>query len=588
MLDPETFLPLDYIQAKPLKERLRNIKDPRNVKLLYDVLQYDPPEIKRAVLLDLARKAKRWDEKHLSNLKSSKEKLTEELREAMKKSRKESELNTVESQVRGIETRLKYSRTDKETTEKQIAQLQAEIDRNKEELDTFEPQLHDIEKTMSEREALMSDVKEKMNTVEDVVFADFCKSIGVTNIRGYEERELQAQTERANKRFEFEKQKNRILNQLEFERSRDTQSNVARWERAVQDDEDALEQAKQAEQKQMAEIDKSMREVDKKRSEKLAKKSELDEMDDDIGKARREVGAIAKDIQSVQKQINSTEHKMEQKKGERHSILKQCKMDDILLPMTRGNMEDIENEGRESGESTLEYSSGLNTQVMYEKESRIVMDYGLVSESHKELDDGDDVHKAEKRMNKHINDLMNTIQRIQAPNMKAMQKLDLAREKLQETNSEFDNARKRAKKAKQIFERAKKERYDKFMAFFEHVSNEIDGIYKALAKNPSAQAFLGPENPEEPYLDGINYNCVAPGKRFQPMSNLSGGEKTIAALALLFGIHSYQPAPFFVLDEIDAALDNTNIGKVASYIREKKEQTADHRHITEGRVLPER
>jgi len=42
----------------------------------------------------------------------------------------------------------------------------------------------------------------------------------------------------------------------------------------------------------------------------------------------------------------------------------------------------------------------------------------------------------------------------------------------------------------------------------------------------------------------------------------SGGEKTIAALALLFAIHSYMPAPFFVLDEIDAALDNTNIGKV--------------------------
>lgn len=92
-----------------------------------------------------------------------------------------------------------------------------------------------------------------------------------------------------------------------------------------------------------------------------------------------------------------------------------------------------------------------------------------------------------------------------------------------------------------------------------------------MAKNQSAQAFLGAENPEEPYLDGINYNCVAPGKRFQPMSNLSGGEKTVAALALLFAIHSFQPAPFFVLDEVDAALDNTNIGKVASYIREKTE-----------------
>ena len=56
------------------------------------------------------------------------------------------------------------------------------------------------------------------------------------------------------------------------------------------------------------------------------------------------------------------------------------------------------------------------------------------------------------------------------------------------------------------------------------------------------------------------------------MSNLSGGEKTIAALALLFAIHSFQPAPFFVLDEIDAALDNTNIGKVASYIESQTEK----------------
>ena len=54
------------------------------------------------------------------------------------------------------------------------------------------------------------------------------------------------------------------------------------------------------------------------------------------------------------------------------------------------------------------------------------------------------------------------------------------------------------------------------------------------------QAFLSPENPEEPYLEGISYNCVAPGKRFMPMDNLSGGEKCVAALALLFAVHRYR------------------------------------------------
>ena len=62
--------------------------------------------------------------------------------------------------------------------------------------------------------------------------------------------------------------------------------------------------------------------------------------------------------------------------------------------------------------------------------------------------------------------------------------------------------------------------------------------------------------------------AMPPLKRFRDMEHLSGGEKTIAALALLFAIHSYQPSPFFVLDEVDAALDNVNVGRVAKYVKE--------------------
>merc|ERR1739846_133926 len=243
--------------------------------------------------------------------------------------------------------------------------------------------------------------------------------------------------------------------------------------------------------------------------------------------------------------------------------------------MRRGRLEEIEDED----DPSIDVSSSQSGHVIYEKEERIKIDYSSLNSSLTEGIEETDVRRIEKRMEKTISDLMATIHRIQAPNMKAMQKLDEAREKLQEANKDFESVRKKAKAAKQNFERIKQERYDLFMKCFEHVSNNIDGIYKALAKNQSAQAFLGPENPEEPYLEGINYNCVAPGKRFQPMLNLSGGEKTIAALALLFATHSYQPAPFFVLDEIDAALDNTNIGKVASYIADCTENKSDAMNV---------
>lgn len=75
--------------------------------------------------------------------------------------------------------------------------------------------------------------------------------------------------------------------------------------------------------------------------------------------------------------------------------------------------------------------------------------------------------------------------------MRAIEKLQLACGKLQSTNEEFESLRKQNKKAKSAFERVKQQRYDKFTRCFDHVSNEIDNIYKSLAQNQSAQAFLG-------------------------------------------------------------------------------------------------
>ena len=77
---------------------------------------------------------------------------------------------------------------------------------------------------------------------------------------------------------------------------------------------------------------------------------------------------------------------------------------------------------------------------------------------------------------------------------------------------------------------------------------------------------------DEPYLDGIKYDTIPPGKRFMDMTHLSGGEKTVAALALLFAINSFFPAPFIVLDEVDAALDARNVAKVTRYIQARREE----------------
>ena len=89
--------------------------------------------------VDLARKAKRWDDKQVSTLKAKKEKLSEELRIAMKNSRKESEIQTIQSQIEGKEARLKFSLTDKEATLKKITKLSNEMDKWRRDLEKLEP-----------------------------------------------------------------------------------------------------------------------------------------------------------------------------------------------------------------------------------------------------------------------------------------------------------------------------------------------------------------------------------------------------------------------------------------------------------------
>ena len=177
-----------------------------------------------------------------------------------------------------------------------------------------------------------------------------------------------------------------------------------------------------------------------------------------------------------------------------------------------------------------------------------------------------------------------------APNMRAVERLEVVQDRLKGTDRDYEDARKRAKRAKDEFQAVKEKRFEVFSKAFSHISEQIGPIYKDLTRDASlpmgGQAYeipvssrsgdlwltfnryLDMEDGEEPYLDGIKYHAMPPLKRFRDMEHLSGGEKTMAALALLFAVHSYQPSPFFVLDEVDAALDNANVAKIANYIKD--------------------
>ncbi|CAF4757056.1 unnamed protein product, partial [Rotaria sp. Silwood1] len=544
---------------------------------------------------ELKARAKRWDEKHLDTLRMRKDKLFDEYKEQQKKKRREAELINARAQLQQLESRLRYSRTDKETAEKrQRILIEKDLVDFNDKLATYDPKIHALQTSIDDREKRISKLRTQKNKIEDPIFADFCKHIRVANIRVYEDRELQAAEKRAQERLEFENQITKIQTILEFERSRDTAGHVEQIKKEVLNLEEALQKCQKNEKKYRKVIEDLQHEIAEIKERLLDQKKKIEFQERDISECTKRAAQLNKDYNEQRKRLQLIESDIEKLRMDRHNYFRTAKLNEISLPF-RGNAgsmaaislaetsssddANIQTQGNSLTTTTTtdsstfsngdgNYSSQYETKQIYDMEDKFELNYKRLRDDLKKIN-YEQVDKEEKLLIKQMSDIEIQLQK-HLPQTSAIDARSReVKTTFELTNAEFERARNAAKRARQAFEKIKKERYDRFNALYEHVSTCIDDIYKSLTNSQAAVACLTAEDAEEPYRAGITYNCVAPGKRFQAMENLSGGEKTVAAICLLFALRSFKPAPFFLLDEVDAALDNTNIGKVADFIREQ-------------------
>ncbi|ETE63401.1 Structural maintenance of chromosomes protein 1B, partial [Ophiophagus hannah] len=599
--EPETFLPLDYLEVEPINEQLREI---RGAKLLIDVIQTSFPPLKKAiqfvcgnglvcetvkdakqlafdgqhrlktVALDgtlflksgiisggssyLKLKAKYWEEREINELKEQREKLMDELKILLKIKHKEADLKHLQAQCQGIQTRYKYSENELEILKKKrLANFYKEKSMLESEVVNIWSQCTMLNEGVLQRTEKMNELKKKINEVEDNVFHEFCEDIGVENIRLYEKEHIQKQEEIDNKRSEFENQKTRLNTQLEFINSlvekMVKKNSVLKVE--IHKEETEIIHLKKDEENFLQMVNEIMEELQQLRERQNISKSDVAKAQGEVEESRKALLTLNRELATLQKEAGAIESCLEQKKLERHNRLLDCKLQDLRISLLSGSLDDISEIELEPDTESTEVSADI-----YEREEALQIDYSSIREQLKELQSDKEIGTHLEQLQQEVACEENVLLKTTAPNLKALEKLHIVIGRFQESVSAFEVHRKEARFCRQEFEKVKKKRYERFSQCFEHVSVAIDQIYKKLCRNNSAQAFLSPENPEEPYLGGIGYNCVAPGKRFMPMDNLSGGEKSVAALALVFAMHSFRPAPFLVLDE------------VSSFIRQQSEE----------------
>ncbi|BDG32864.1 chromosome segregation protein SMC [Parageobacillus thermoglucosidasius] len=123
----------------------------------------------------------------------------------------------------------------------------------------------------------------------------------------------------------------------------------------------------------------------------------------------------------------------------------------------------------------------------------------------------------------------------------------------------------------QVIDEMDQEMKKRFLSTFEHIRSHFRDVFRQLFGGGSADLRL--TDPADLLETGIEIVAQPPGKKLQQLSLLSGGERALTAIALLFAILKVRPVPFCVLDEVEAALDEANVHRYAQYLKQFSDQT---------------
>ncbi|KMQ92929.1 structural maintenance of chromosomes protein 4 [Lasius niger] len=122
-------------------------------------------------------------------------------------------------------------------------------------------------------------------------------------------------------------------------------------------------------------------------------------------------------------------------------------------------------------------------------------------------------------------------------------------------------------KMRDIYETARRRRIQEFQDGFSLITTKLKEMYQMITLGGDAELEL--VDSLDPFSEGIAFSVRPPKKSWKSIGNLSGGEKTLSSLALVFALHHYKPTPLYFMDEIDAALDFKNVSIVGNYIKER-------------------
>ena len=176
-----------------------------------------------------------------------------------------------------------------------------------------------------------------------------------------------------------------------------------------------------------------------------------------------------------------------------------------------------------------------------------------------------------KEMKKQITQLKDEIRKLGSVNVNAIEDYKNLQERHAFLSGQYEDLKKAEAQLENIIRELDEGMRQQFSEKFRDIQREFDKAFKELFGGGKGTLEL--EEDVDILEAGIKIISQPPGKKLQNMMQLSGGEKALTAIALLFAIQNLKPSPFCLLDEIEAALDDSNVGRFAGYLQKLTKNT---------------
>jgi len=173
--------------------------------------------------------------------------------------------------------------------------------------------------------------------------------------------------------------------------------------------------------------------------------------------------------------------------------------------------------------------------------------------------------------NRLIAELKRKISALGTPNLGAIEEFARVNERYSYLTEQRDDVLGAKKELEGIIKEITQQMTEIFVTEFAKINEYFGKVFEEMFGGGKGQLLL--EDPEEPLTCGIEIRVQPPGKQVKTITLLSGGEKAFVAIALYFAILKVRPTPFCMLDEIDAALDDRNVERFSSYLRNLSNKT---------------